>query len=33
MYSTVFAGFNVFGFNETSRFNELVLDLKYFFTS
>ena len=25
------AGFNEFGFNESSRFNESVFDLKYFF--
>ena len=25
------AGFNEFGFNESSRFNELIFDLKYFF--
>ena len=30
---TVLAGFNEFGFNESSRFNELVFDLKKFFTS
>ena len=24
------SGFNEFGFNESSRFNELVFDLKYF---
>ena len=29
---TVLAGFNEFGFNESSRFNESVFYLKYFFT-
>ena len=29
--TTVLAGFNEFGFNESSRLNELVFDLKYFF--
>ena len=27
---TASVGFNEFGFNESSRFNELVFDLKYF---
>ena len=30
---TVSAGFNEFGFNESSRFNESDSELKYFFTS
>ena len=28
--TTVSAGFKEFGFNESTRFNELVFDLKYF---
>ena len=31
--STVYAGFNEFGFNQSSGFNKSVFDLKYFFTS
>ena len=30
---TVLAGFNEFGFNELSRFNESIFELKYFFAS
>ena len=33
MENTVLAGFNEFGFNESSRFNESILELKYFFAS
>ena len=32
-FYTVLAGFNEFGFNELSRFNESIFEVKYFFAS